>query len=87
MDQRGKMKENENQNKRDKYQDIAKEQKKTIEHESDGDTTYNWRARYSYQRIDIMTGRLGNIRTSGDHTNYYIIEVGQNTEKSPGDLK
>ena len=26
-------------------------------------------------------------RTSGDHPNYSIIENGQNTEKSPGDLK
>ena len=29
----------------------------------------------------------GNKRTSGDHPNYYIIENGQNTEKSPGDLR
>ena len=33
------------------------------------------------------TGGLGSRRTSGDHPNYYIIENGQNTEKSPGDLK
>ena len=26
-------------------------------------------------------------RTSGDHPNNYIIEIGQNTEKSPGDLR
>ena len=25
--------------------------------------------------------------TSGNHPNYCIIEIGQNTEKSPGDLK
>ena len=25
--------------------------------------------------------------TSGDHPNYYIVENGQNTEKSPGDLR
>ena len=24
---------------------------------------------------------------SGDHTNYYIIEDGQNTEKSPRDVR
>ena len=29
---------------------------------------------------------LGNQRTSGDHPNYSIIEISQNTEKSPGDL-
>ena len=32
-------------------------------------------------------GRLGNKRTSGDHPNYSIIKNGQNTEKSPGDLR
>ena len=33
------------------------------------------------------TGALGNKWTSGDHPNYNIIENGQNTEKSPGDLR
>ena len=33
------------------------------------------------------TGGLGSWRTSGDHPNYYITENGQNTEKSPGDLR
>ena len=31
--------------------------------------------------------RLGNKVTSGDHPNNYIIENGQNTEKSPGNLR
>ena len=31
-------------------------------------------------------GGLGSAQTSGDHPNYNIIENGQNTEKSPGDL-
>ena len=26
-------------------------------------------------------------RTRGNHSNYYICETGQNTEKSPGDLR
>ena len=30
---------------------------------------------------------LGNKRTSRDHPNYCIIEIGQNTEESPGDLR
>ena len=25
--------------------------------------------------------------TSGEHPNYSIVEIGQNTEKSPGDLR
>ena len=29
---------------------------------------------------------FGSWRTSGDNPNYSIIENGQNTEKSPGDL-
>ena len=33
------------------------------------------------------SGGLGGWRTSGDHSNYYIIENSQNTEKSPGDLR
>ena len=31
-------------------------------------------------------GRIGSRRTSGDHPDYIIIKIGQNTEKSPGDL-
>ena len=30
---------------------------------------------------------LGNKRTSGDHLNYSIIKIGQNTAKSPDDLR
>ena len=33
------------------------------------------------------TGGLGSWRPSGDHLNYNIIENGQNTGKSPGDLR
>ena len=33
-----------------------------------------------------MTGRLGNKKTSRDRPNYTVAEIGQNTEKSPGDL-
>ena len=32
------------------------------------------------------TGRLGNKKTSGDHPHYCNVEIGKNTEKSPGDL-
>ena len=28
-----------------------------------------------------------NGRTIGDHLNYSIVEIGQNSEKTPGDLK
>ena len=51
--------------------------------------------------IPIVIGSLGTItkglikrledfekkRTSGDHPNYCIIEISENTEKSPGDFR
>ena len=42
---------------------------------------------YSHKWIDTGTGGLGNKRTSGHHPNYSIVEIGQNTKKSPGDLR
>ena len=35
------------------------------------------------QKIGIETGRFRTQRTSGDHPNYRIIKIGQNTEESP----
>ena len=32
-------------------------------------------------------GRVGTQRLKRDHPNYSIVEVGQNTEKSPGSLR
>ena len=37
--------------------------------------------------ISTRTGGLGNNRTSGDHPNYSINEIDQNTKKSPGGLR
>ena len=39
------------------------------------------------ERFVIGTGGLENKRTNGDHPNYSIAEIGQNTEKSSGDLR
>ena len=58
-----------------------------MEHECEGDTSYNWYARYCYQRTGTETGGLGNKRTSGDHRNCTIIKICQNIEKSPGDVR
>ena len=33
------------------------------------------------------TGGFGNKRISEEHPNYSIVEIGQNTKKSPGDLR
>ena len=38
-------------------------------------------------RIVAGTGGLGNKMTSRDHPNCSTTKIGQNTEKSPGDLK
>ena len=57
-----------------------------MEHENDDDTNDNWCARYSHQRIDQGIGGLGNKGTIGDHLKYSIVEIGQNTQKSPGDV-
>ena len=54
-----------------------------IEHESDDYTHCN--RCFWYQKIGTRTG--GNKRTGGYCTNYYIIEIGQNTEKSSGELR
>ena len=83
-DHRVKLKESE---KRDEYLDLARELKKTMEHESDGDINCKWRARYSHQRIGTETRGLGNKRTSGDQPNYSIVDIGQNIKMSPGDLR
>ena len=65
---------------------LARELKKTVEHESDVYTNYNWCSCYSHRRIVKGTEGHGNKRTSEDHPNYSIIKIVQNTEKSPGDL-
>ena len=86
------LKENE---KRAKYLDLARKlpppkktnKQKTMEHDSDCDTNCNCWAPYSHQSIFKWTGRLGNKRTRGDHPSYNIIEIGQNTKKSPEDLR
>ena len=62
--------------KSDKYLDLARVQKKTVEHGSDDDTKCNWCARYSSQMISTGIGGLENKRTSGDHKNYSIVEIG-----------
>ena len=76
---RVKLKESEKKN---KYLDLTSELKTTVEYEIDGYINCNWCSWYSYQK----TGELGTKRRRVDHPNYCIIEIGQNTEKSPGDL-
>ena len=58
-----------------------------MQYESDGNTICNCCARYSNQRISTGTGKLGHKRMDRDHPNYCIVEIGQNTKKSPGNLR
>ena len=79
-DNRVKSKESE---KKDKYLDPARELKKIV----DVYTNYNWYSWYSHWRVIKGTGGLGNKRTGADYSNYSIIEIRQNTEMSPVDLR
>ena len=58
-----------------------------MEHNGDNSTNRDWYFWYSHQRIIKRIGGLGGWRTSGDHPDYNVIENGQNTEKSPGELR
>ena len=69
--------------KRDKFQDLARELKKTMEH----DTNSNWCAQNNPQRFGKGTGRLRNQRISGDHPDSGFIKISLNTEMIPGDSR
>ena len=58
-----------------------------MEREGDDETNCNWSAWNGSQRLGKGAGIVGNWRTSRDHTNYSIVKVVQNTEKSPWDQK
>ena len=58
-----------------------------MDHEGDGNTNYNWYTWNNPQNIVKRTTRLRNQKTSKEHSDYSIIKIGQNTEKSLGDLK
>ena len=55
-------------------------------HESDNYTYCDWCFWYSNLKIIKGTGGLRYWRQSGDHPNDSIIENGEKTEKSSGDL-
>ena len=60
--------------------------KKAMEPDGDNYINCDWCFWYSNKRIIKGTRWLGSWWPSGDHPNDSIIENGQNTEKSPGDL-
>ena len=83
-DHRIKLKECE---KRDKYLDLARELKKTMEHACGNYINCNWSVWNSNKRIAKGTRGPGSWRTSGDHPKDSTVENGQNTKKSPGNLR
>ena len=56
-------------------------------HENNSVTNCNWCAWYSHQRFGTGTGGLRNKRTIGNLLKYSIVEISQNTEKSPENLR
>ena len=58
-----------------------------MKHEGDGGTNFNVRVWNDPQGLDKRAGRVENRRSSRDHPNNSILEVGHNIEKCPGDLR
>ena len=58
-----------------------------MEHVVDNYTNCNWCVWNSNKRIAKGTWGPGSWRTGGDHPNDSTVENGQNTKKSPGDLR
>ena len=58
-----------------------------MNHESYGDFNFNCRAQYSYQRIGTRNGEYESKKTSRNYSDDFIVESGQNTKKSPEDVR
>ena len=61
--------------------------KKAVEQVSDGDTNCSWYTWNDSHKLSKGAGKVGNRRTNRDYPNYSIVEIGQNTEKYPGDMR
>ena len=65
--------------------------KKALEHEGDGDNsncwhTNCWHTKNNPKGLGKETGGVGNQMKNQDHTEHNIVEIGWNTQKSPGDF-
>ena len=69
-----------------KYLDLAREQKKTMEYEGDGDNNRNWYTSNSLQRLGKCVRKAGHQKTSRNYPKCNIVENGQNNEKTPENL-
>ena len=81
--------QSENQRKRKERQELGPYQgaKIPMKHGGDGDTNGNRCTWDNSKSLGKGSGRIKNRRTNRDHLNYSIANIGQNTEKSPGDLR
>ena len=82
-DHRIKLKESE---KKDKYLDLARESKKTMEHEGDDYTNHDWCFWYNNKRIIKRTGGLESWRTGGDHPLLRTARILRRVLETWGDL-
>ena len=73
--------------KKDKYLDLARGLKKLWNKKVAIIPIAIGAPRTVTKSINKGTGGLGNKRTGRDYSNYSIVEIGQNTEMSPGDLR
>ena len=79
--------ENENKRKRKDRQILDKKKKRTGEHPGEVDINCSWCTGNSLKKIGNGIGTVGNCRKNRDHSDQNILEIGQNTEKSPGDQR
>ena len=73
--------------KRDKYLDIPRVLKKLWNMKVTVMPIFIGALGTNLKRLGKGAKRLRNQKTSGDHPDYSIIKIGQNTEKSPGYLR
>ena len=72
--------ENKRKQKRtDKYLDLTRETKNTLENEGADKTNCNWCILNGPKRLGKKTGEIGNQRKN--HPNYSIVEISQNPQK------
>ena len=81
--------QSENQKKRNERQvlGVFQRTKKVLEHDCDGATNYNWHTWNGLEKLGKVVERVGNSRPNRDHLNSKIVEISQNSEKSPLDLR
>ena len=58
-----------------------------MEYESDGNTNYIRCSWNGPPRLGKEAKRVGNRKMNRDHPSYSMTKIGQNTEKSPGNVR